>query len=377
MEGKNIRRQQSTCNRCVLTTNDDPGIFFNLDGICNYCCSYDAEIKKLGSWSDRETNLLKKVIEIQKAGRSKKYDCILGLSGGVDSSYLALWAKESGLRPLVIHFDNGWNSELAVDNIHNICSKLDFDLNTYVINWEEFKRLQLAYLKAGVIDIEVLTDHAIMATIAKYAKQYGIRYTLNGFNLATEAIMPKGWVYDKTDWENIKAIYQQYESEHKLKSFPHVSFVQKLLNHWFFNLESLHVLNFLKYNKFEAKKIIAEKLNWRDYGGKHYESIFTKFYQAYILPVKFKVDKRRAHLSNLICSGQLSREAALQELEIPLYDPITLKEERTYVLKKLGITEAEFDELMRNPPRNHDEFKTEKPLWSWYFRIVKALKLKA
>jgi N-acetyl sugar amidotransferase len=356
MEGKNIRRQQSTCNRCVLTTNDDPGIFFNLDGICNYCCSYDAEIKKLGSWSDRETNLLKKVSEIQKAGRSKKYDCILGLSGGVDSSYLALWAKDSGLRPLVIHFDNGWNSELAVDNIHNICSKLDFDLNTYVINWEEFKRLQLAYLKAGVIDIEVLTDHAIMATIAHYAKQYGIRYTLNGFNLATEAIMPKGWVYDKTDWENIKSIYREYGAEDKLKAFPHISFARKLLNHWFFKLESFQVLNFLRYNKFEAKKIISEKLSWRDYGGKHYESIFTKFYQAYILPVKFKVDKRRAHLSNLICSGQLSREAALKELEIPLYDSRTLSEEKTYVLKKLGMTEAEFDQVMADPPRKHEDF---------------------
>lgn len=365
-----------TCTKCILSTSDDPKIKFDQNGICNYCHYYEEQVNRLGSASSKDVYLNSKVTAIKKSGGNNKYNCILGLSGGVDSSYLAFWAKENDLKPLVIHFDNGWNSELAVDNIRKICVKLDFDLNTYVINWEEFKELQLAYLRAGVIDIEVLTDHAIMATIAKFAKKYKIAYTLNGFNLATEAVMPQGWVYDKTDWLNIKDIYSKFGSKYRLDSFPHISFISKLLNHWFFKLENLQVLNYLKYDKEEAKVMIRETFAWRDYGGKHYESVFTKFYQAYILPTKFGVDKRRAHLSNLICSGQITRANALKALEVALYEPQILAEEKAYVLKKLGMTETEFDSLMKEPPRKHQDFRTEKKLWACYFRFLNLLKLK-
>lgn len=351
---------------------------FSLDekGICNYCNYYAAAVKSLGTPDDRKRWITNKTNEMKKAGSGKEYDCIIGVSGGVDSSYLAYWAKENDLRPLIVHFDNGWNSELAAQNIHNICKILGFSLNTYVINWEEFKELQLAYFRAGVVDIEALTDHAIIATIYKVAAKYGIKYTLNGFNYATESVMPAGWVFDKNDWENIKDIYKQYGSGKKLATFPHVSFYRKLYYHWFLRLESIQVLNYIPYNKSEAKKVISERMSWRDYGGKHYESVFTKFYQAYILPLRFGIDKRVAHLSNLICSGQITKDQAIEELKAPLYEPHVLQQEKAYVIKKLDLSESDFDAMMKNPVHRHTEFKTEKIMWKRYFKLVSILKFK-
>lgn len=364
------------CENCILTSADSEVFVLDEKGVCNYCNYYYASVNKLGDSQTRENWLRRKVDEIKLAGKNKSYDCILGVSGGVDSTYLSYWAKQNGLRPLVVHFDNGWNSELATANIINICEKLGFELNTHVINWEEFKELQLAYIRAGVVDIEVLTDHAIMATIYQIAAKYKIKYTINGFNFATEAIMPKGWVFDKGDWENIKDIYKKFGSGKKIRTYPYINFYKKLYYHWFLKLESIQVLNYIPYNKNEAKKIIATELSWRDYGGKHYESVFTKFYQAYILPTKFGIDKRRAHLANLVCSNQTSKEAAYEELSKPLYDATELRNEKEYVLKKLGIPELEFDALMKEPARKHTDFKTEVKLWRNYFKFVNILKLK-
>ncbi len=363
------------CKKCLLKNSDT--FFFELDnnGVCNYCNYYIKSVASLGSLDDRKIWLVNKVEKIKLAGKSKIYDCIIGVSGGTDSTYLAYWAKQQGLRPLITHFDNGWNSEQAVKNIKKICEVLNFELHTTVINWEEFKDLQLAYLRAGVVDIEVLTDHAIYATICRVAKKYKIKYILSGFNYATEAIMPKGWVFDKLDWENIKDIYHQFGSGKSIKTYPHVSFYKKLYHYWFLKLENIQVLNYLDFNKEEAKTIITEKLGWKDYGGKHYESIFTKFYQMYILPVKFNIDKRKAHLSNLICSGQITKTEALNELKIKSFDDTLIEDEKMYVLKKLNLTEMEFDKMMNDKPRQHSEFKTEQHLWNRYFKIVKYLKL--
>jgi N-acetyl sugar amidotransferase len=366
-------RPYQQCTRCVLDTNDDPVMSFDSSGVCNYCHRYTYLVNSLGNPDERKKWLGDKVANIKKDGKTKQYDCILGVSGGVDSSYLAWWAKQEGLRPLIVHFDNGWNSELAVKNIERICEKLNFSLNTYVINWEEFKQLQLAYLRAGVIDIEVLTDHAIFATIYEIAKKYGIKYTINGFNYATEAVMPKGWVFDKSDYTNIKDINDKFGTV-KIKTFPHVTFLQKFWYAMFLKIESIQVLNYLDYNKKDAKKLLMGQLEWQDYGGKHYESIFTKFYQAYILPEKFKVDKRKAHLSNLICSGEISKEDALAEIKRPLYAPEVLREEKAYVIKKLGLTENEFDRIINEKPRKHTDFKTQKKLWDRYFKLLKILR---
>lgn len=363
------------CKRCILNSQDDPFITFNEKGECNYCAYYDKVTSEGGTAEEKLKFLSSKIAEIKAAGKGREYDCILGVSGGVDSSFLAYWAKENGLRPLIVHFDNGWNSELAVENIRKICDKLGFSLQTYVINWEEFKNLQIAYLKAGVIDIEVLTDHAVIATIYKIARKYGLKYTINGFNYASEAIMPKGWVFDKMDFLNIKDINNKYGTI-PIKTFPHITFSKRLLYTLLFKMESLKVLNYIDYNKEKTKTLLKEKLDWTDYGGKHYESTFTKFYQAYILPTKFKVDKRRAHLANLVCSGQITREMAFEELKLPLYEEKDLRQEKEYILKKLGMKEDEFDKIMKGPIRKHKEFKTEVILWERYFRLLNILKLR-
>lgn len=373
MESKEIIE----CRRCVLSTSDVSNISFDEDGVCNYCRYYDSVTSKLGNAEQQKKWLSDKIDSIKQDGKNKPYDCILGVSGGVDSTYLAYWVKQVGLRPLVVHFDNGWNSELATANITNICEKLGFELNTHVINWEEFKELQLAYIRAGVVDIEALTDHAIMATIYKIAVKYKLRYTISGFNYATEAVMPKGWVFDKGDWENISDIYAKFGNGKPIRTFPYIGFYKKLYYHWLLKLESIQVLNYIHYNKAEAKKLITTELSWRDYGGKHYESVFTKFYQAYILPVRFGIDKRKAHLSNLICSGQMTREQALEELKKPLYESEAERaQEKHYVLKKLGLSEAEFDSLMAQPARRHEDFKTEIKLWERYFKLINILKFK-
>ncbi|MEN9511257.1 MAG: hypothetical protein RLZZ370_1076 [Bacteroidota bacterium] len=377
-------KHPQTCTQCLLSSSDTSVISFNEAGVCSYCTGYVQTINAFNNQPlNPEARLKRTVTQMKAHGKGKRYDCILGLSGGTDSSYLAWWAHQQGLRPLVVHMDNGWNSELAVKNIENICTRLGWDLHTHVIDWEEFRELQLSYLRAGVIDIEVLTDHAIYAIIYRLAHKYKIKYTLNGYNYATEAIMPKGWTYNKRDYENIRDIYAKYGSGKKLKTYPHLGFAGALWYHIFLKIENVNVLNYLPYRKDEAKKLITAELGWRDYGGKHFESVFTKFYQIYILPRKFGVDKRKCHLSNLICSGQISREEALEEMKKPLYDEAELNEEKQFVLKKFGLTEEAFEAIMQGPVRSHESFKTDKPLWQRYFtlvtginRILKALKLK-
>lgn len=360
-----MKRNYQQCTHCVMDTVGDSQIKFDEQGVCIYCKEYkglkealvpeDAEARKI---------LTEKVLEIKTAAAGKQYDCILGLSGGVDSSYLAYVAKQQGLNPLCIHFDNGWNSEMAVKNIENIVNKLGFDLNTYVINWDEFRDLQRAYFFAGVIDIEALTDHAIFASIYKLAFKTGIKYLLSGSNVVTEGILPHHWTHRKSDYINIIDIHKKYGSI-PLKTFPLIDKKTKdKIKKW--GIETVELLNWLPYNKAAAKQTLKDELGWQDYGGKHYESVFTKFYQAYILPKKFKVDKRKAHLSTLINSGQITRQYALDELSKPIYNPEELKRDKVYVLKKLGFTEEEFDTMMNKKPVAHTAFAVEGSLFHYY-----------
>lgn len=353
------------CTRCVMDTSGDDRITFDPGGVCNYCHAYDelhaALVPDPATAAER---LSHKVGEIRRAGEGKPYDSILGLSGGVDSSYLAHVAKQHGLRPLCIHFDNGWNSEMAVQNIHHIVHKLGFDLETYVIDWDEFRDLQRAYFQAGVIDIEALTDHAIFASIYRLAFRMGIRYVLSGSNVVTEGILPYHWTHRKSDYINILDIHRRFGTL-PLRSFPLIDKKTKdRIRKW--GLETVELLNWVPYDKARAKALLQRELGWQDYGGKHYESVFTKFYQAYILPVKFGVDKRKAHLSTLVCSGQINRDQALQELAKPLYDPEELRKDKEYVLKKLGFTEAEFDRMMAAKPVPHNDFAIEGSLFHYY-----------
>jgi len=233
------------------------------------------------------------------------------------------------------------------------------------VDWEEFRDIQMAYIKASVVDIEAITDHAIIGTLYKLAGQYNIKYILSGNNVVTEATLPKYWVWSKTDHRNIKDIHRRF-GKAPLKTFPFFSTKEKKYYSNIKRIETVYPLNYLPYNKAEVKKIITNELDWVDYGGKHYESVFTRFYQGYILPVKFGIDKRKAHLSNLIFSGQMSKEQALSELDKPIYSPDMLNSDYPFVLKKLNIIEAEFEELMITPRREHNEFDVELSVWDRY-----------
>jgi len=365
-----------TYQQCKLTVMDniaDPDIRFDKDGISNYYYDFKkGEAAFVRTGKEGEIQLNKIVDEIKLAGKNLPYDCIMGLSGGVDSSYVAYQAKLLGLRPLAVHFDNGWNSELAVMNIQNIVSKLNLDLHTLVVDWEEFKDLQLAYFKASVIDIEVATDHAISATLAQLSKKHKIKYLISGSNVVTEYLMPPSWIFNKNDHVNLKAIHKQFGTV-PLKTYPVFNSWLKKYCKDILGTQTISFLNYMPYNKKEVKKIITKELNWRDYGGKHYESAFTKFYQAYVLPEKFKVDKRKPHLSNLICSGQVTREDALEELAKPLYNEDELKQDYEYTLKKFNLSKEEFEAIMKLPIRKHTDFPVETSFFNRY-SILKPLK---
>lgn len=348
--------QYQMCSRCILDTNDDQDITFDQRGVCSHCSTYDRVARERLSWgAQRDASLAALVAEIKANGQDRDYDCVVGASGGVDSTYVALLAKNLGLRALVVHCDNGWNSELAVKNIENIVKKLDYDLFTYVINWEEFKDLQMSYLKASVVDIEALTDHAITASLFQVAAQHRVKYILSGENMVTEGVLPARWVHNKNDLINIKAIHRRF-GKAPLKTFPTLGLTKKLYYQKVRGIKFVPVLNYVDFVKEDAKAIITEELGWRDYGGKHYESIFTRFYQSYILPVKFGIDKRKSHLSTLICSGQLNREQALERIQEDPIDSDTLYADKEYIIKKFGLTPASFDELMALPVKQHTEY---------------------
>jgi len=361
---KNSLFQQ--CSIGVLDTGDDPDMRFDEQGRSHYYHDYKlAEAQNVKEGEEGEQILQELVERIRVDGKNKPYDSIMGLSGGVDSTYVALQAKRLGLRPLAVHLDNGWNSELAVQNIENIVNRLGLDLYTHVIDWNEFRDLQLAYLKASVIDIEVVSDHAIFALLYKLAGEYGIKHILSGTNVVTEFVMPPHWIYNKTDHVNIKAIHKAYGSV-PLKTYPFMDLKVKKWTQMIKKVRSHSILNYVSYNKAEVKKKIQEELGWRDYGGKHFESIFTRFYQGYILPEKFGVDKRKAHLSNLIYAGQITKEEALCELQEPPYDEQLVEQDLEFVTKKLGLSKAEFEDIMITPPRSHLGYEIEQSVYDSY-----------
>ncbi|MDX2048355.1 MAG: N-acetyl sugar amidotransferase [Chitinophagaceae bacterium] len=360
------------CSLSVMDNIADPDISFDDKGICNYYYEYREEEKENVLKGDAgEKRLASLISSIKENGKGKPYDCVTGISGGVDSSYLVWKAKEWGLRPLIVHFDNGWNSETAVSNINNIIRKTGFDLYTIVVNWEEFKDLQLAYIKASVVDIEVPTDHAISGTLQTLAAKYKLKYILSGNNVVTEAILPRTWIYNKGDYVNLRNIHRKYGTL-PLKTYPLFGFREQYIYGAGKGIETVRPLNFIDYNKAIAKQTITEELGWKDYGGKHYESVFTKFYQAYILPVKFHIDKRKPHLSTLVFSGQITKQQALEELEKPLYEETELQQEMDYVLKKFGLTRDEFENYMKQPRIEHAVFGRQKHIYK-RFPILKVL----
>ena len=360
------------CTKCVWENSPRAFLTFDEHGVCNNCRNYDKFVAEhnLLDWDLNKKKLEANVAAIKKSGEGNEYDCILGISGGVDSTYLAWFSKQLGLRPLVVHFDNGWNSELSVQNIHNIVDKLKLDLNTYVIDWDEFRDLQLAYIRASVIDIEVPTDHFIYATLYEVANKNKIKYILDGNNVATEFWGGSSkWGFSKTDLTNLRNIQKRFGTL-KLTKYPKLGFYQRYYYNKIRGIQSAYLLNYIPYVRKDVVQNLEKELNWREPGGKHYESVFTRFYQGYILPKKFGVDKRRGHYSNLIWSGQMSREEALEKLKEETY-PISLQQEdRIFVLKKLGLSEAEFEQIMKQPLVEHEFYGCEADLWTrhYYFK---------
>jgi N-acetyl sugar amidotransferase len=362
------------CSMSVMDNIADPDITFDEKGVCNYYYEYIAAEKANCLVGDEGKAVLDKIATRIKADSAgKQYDCIVGLSGGADSTYLALLAKQMGLKPLLVHFDYGWNSELAVINIQNASQKLGFDLYTYVMDWEEFKSLQRSYFKASVLDLDVPADHMIFGALFKIAKKFKVKYLLSGNNVWTEQTLPPTWNYNKFDLVNLKDIHYSH-SNTKLLKLPKLGLYQYMYYQLVLKIESIQLLNLVEYNKEKIKKIITEQLDWRDYGGKHHESIFTRFYQGYILPNKWHIDKRKAHLSNLIFAGQITKEQALAELAEPPYDVTLQEQDFEYVAKKLDFTTEEFSNILKLPNQEHTRYKTDKEQRQRYFRVMKRLK---
>jgi len=362
------------CSRCVMDTTAKE-ISFDDNGECNFCKHYDT-VEKHEVFSDKagQEKLDLLISEIKKKGKNKKYDVLIGLSGGVDSSYVAyLLKKKYNLRALAVHLDNGWNTELAVANVEEVIKRLDIDLITNVLDWEEFRDIQSSFLKSSISNIEIPTDHAIWATLLKTAGKHGISYIVAGNNVVTEAIMPESWLYGSKDSKLIRSIHKKF-GKIKMKTYPYLTtfdFFKFLLLR---NIRWVPILNYVPFVKEDAKQLLIDELGWRDYGGKHYENIFTRFFHAYYLPEKFGYDLRRCYLSALICSGQMNREEAIKELESPPASKKVLNEDRDYVMKKLGLTNDEFDNIISNSINQYTDFPNNESLWQkfdWFVKMAR------
>jgi len=357
------------CSRCVIDTSD-PEIVFDASGVCNHCREFDTTTRARWFPNEEGARRLQAIVEQMKAdGTGQEYDCIIGLSGGVDSSYLALKVAEWGLRPLVVHVDAGWNSELAVANIEKIVKHCNYDLHTHVVDWEEMRDLHLAYLRAGIANQDVPQDHVFFSSLYHFATRNGIRYILSGGNIATEGVFPKAWHGSAMDAVNLRAIHKRF-GERPLKTYSTISFFESYIWYPFVKkMRTVRPLNYMPYNKDMAITELEKAIGWRSYGRKHGESLFTKLFQNHYLPVKFGYDKRRPHLSSLIVSGQMTREQAMAELEKPLYDPRELEIDISYFCKKLRISRADFDKLMSAPVHDYDDF----PTWEGRYRLLKRV----
>lgn len=351
----------------------DPEIEFFDDGTCNHCRQAIEQARRRTAGNGEAAGRLAAIVaEVKERHRNRAYDCVLGVSGGVDSSYAAFLAKRRGLRTLLVHFDNGWNTEIAVGNIERLVRGLEFDLETYVIDWLEFRDLQRAFFAAHVVDIELLTDQAIAGVMFRSARRWSIRCILSGANSVTESIMPRTWLHPKGDWTNIRAIHRAH-GELPMRTYPGASAYRSWSQRVLRRVTTLPILELVPYDKRTAMEELRQEVGWRPYGGKHHESVFTRFYQAHILPRKFGFDKRKSHLSNLICDGQITRDEALRQLAEPLYDEGLLRHDLDFVEKKLGFTPAELEQYLTAPGRSHYDYRSSVRLVAGLVRLRNAV----
>lgn len=354
----------------------DSMIQFGEDGVCEYCNNFEQNIKPNWHPDERGAAELARIVEEIKAqGRGRDYDCIIGMSGGVDSSYVTYLAKAKlGLRPLILHVDAGWNSQQATNNIEKLIDGLGLDLHTEVVDWEEMKDLQLAFFKAQVPHIDTPQDHAFFAALYNFAAKNGFKYVLTGANYSTECIRePLEWHYHASDLRQLKDIHARFGTR-PLKTFPLADvFKSRIFYRYVKGLKIVKPLNYVPYVKQAAMQELAEKFGWQHYAHKHYESRFTRFYEGYWLPKKFGFDKRRAHFSSLIVTGQMTRAEALEKIAQSPYDETMIRQDTEFVANKLGITVDELNALMAGPNKSYRDYKSNAPLIGLGTRVLRAV----
>jgi len=366
--------EHAICVRCVMDTSD-PAITFDSAGVCCYCRKWEHEERLTWHPNAEGERIWQGWVQQMKAeGKGKEYDCIIGISGGADSAYLAWKLRDSGLRMLAVHVDGGWNSEISVANIEMLCKSLQLDLFTYVVDWDEMRDLQLAFFRSGVANQDVPQDHAFFSQLYRQANRLRIRYFLSGGNLATECILPRAWGYNAMDRRHLRGIHRRFGTR-PLRTFPTIGFLSLYVTNPFIRrFRVLRPLNWMKYIKKEAKLELSVGLGWKDYGDKHHESRFTKFFQSWYLPVKFGFDKRKAHLSSMINSEQITREEALAELSKAPFDATTLNEDKRFLAKKLGISLDEFGRILAQPVRTWQDYPSNAALFACKDRAMRWLR---
>lgn len=370
-----IKNDYQICENCVMDTSD-PNINFDEKGICDHCHDFESYVKPNWHTDDRgRKKLLKTVKKIKADGDGKDFDCLLGISGGVDSSYmLHLAVKELGLRPLVFHVDGGWNSELAVHNIKVMIDKLGLDLFTEVINWEEMKDFQLAFFKSGVPHIDIPQDHAFIATLYHFADKYNIKYILNGGNYSTECVQyPMKYYYYGTDMAQINDIRNRFGTV-TMQTYPFSSIYRhKIYLKYIRGIHVVKPLNYLPYYKEEAMALLEKEYGWKPYPQKHFESRFTRFFEGYWLPERFGFDPRRVMFSSLILTGQMTREEALEKLKKPAYNRETIDDDFNFIAIKLGITREELQGYFTMPKKFYWDYKNQQNMFRLGASILRLL----
>lgn len=370
-----MMREYQVCTNCVMDTSDT-NISFDENGVCDHCRGFKEHVEP--NWhpnAEGERRFAAVVEKIKEDGKNREFDCILGMSGGLDSSFLLHKAvKDFGLRPLVFHVDGGWNTDIAVSNIQSLVDGLGLDLYTEVINWSEMRDFQLAFFKSGVPHLDIPQDHAFIATLYNFADKHKIKYILNGGNIATECVRnPLEWLYYGTDMRQLKDIQLRFGTV-PMRTYPFSS----VLRHKFYlryvrGIEVVKPLDWMPYTKELARNTLSELYGWKPYPQKHFESRFTRFYEGYWLPERFGYDTRRVQFSSLILTGQMRREEAIEALQHPAYDPETIAHEFDYIARKLGITSDELRGYFTMPRKSYADYKNQRWMFNLGAKVLQAI----
>jgi N-acetyl sugar amidotransferase len=347
----------------------DEDIVFDSKGICNHCTDYLDTIQKFREDTYKKEKLDLIIKTVKEKGKGKTYDCIMGISGGVDSCYAVHLAVSWGLRPLLMHMDNGWNKDIAVKNIKTIVEKLNLDYVSEVLDWNEFREIQLAFLKSSIVDLEMPTDVAILASIYKHADKHKIKSVFSGGNYSGEGILPLTWGYHvKKDMKLYQYIVDTF-SNIKIKKTPVVGLFKEMYYKFVLNIKTFYPLNYIDYNKDDARAFLIEHYGWQDYGGKHHESTITAFWQSYAMPTKYNMDYRRATFSSQICNNQITREEAIEKLKSISYDDESIDQQKAYVAKKYKISLEELEGFLVKPPKTYKDFPNQKKLIDFFYNL--------